>query len=115
MEYNASNAAAGPTDIYFNHELHYPHGALVTINGVPVTEDGQIVDNMSVTCSVDGVPITTSEADKEAYKQAEVGAERRYTSHVLLALAEDAPSSVAVSVTVSRCSPLTAGQCTCRQ
>lgn len=102
MEYNISTAINAPTDIYFNHELHYPHGARVTINGMPVTFSNEVVSGISVQCSVDGAPISVQE-----------DAEQPYTNHVLLKPVKGAQDKQSVKVTISRCGLSDA--CTCRR
>lgn len=110
MDYNSLTSVSGATDIYFNHELHYPHGALVTINGVPVTSSDAVVEQMSVSCSVTGTPIVARASVTEAESSA---VSRQYTNHVLITPTDAAPATTALSVTITRCG-LT-GQCTCRR
>lgn len=102
MKYNATSSIAAPTDIYFNHELHYPHGALVSINGEAVVASGSVVSDLTVTCSEDGTPLFASSS-----------AHRAYTNHVLITPTPSAPEHQAVEVTITRCGLSDA--CTCRR
>ena len=101
MKYNASSAIAAPTEIYFNHELHYPHGALVTINGEAVSAPGVVVSDMTITCGVDGTSAPSLSAD------------RTYTNHIIITPTASTPEHKAVEVTITRCG--LSDVCTCRR
>lgn len=101
MNYNITESIKGTTDIYFNHELHYPHGALVTINGAPVTSDDEVVHTLSVKCSIYGSGLNAG-ASSVLQK----------TTHVLITPVGGSDVT-SVDVQIQRCGLL--GECTCRR
>ena len=103
MKYNATKDIQGATDVYFNHELHYPHGALVTVNGEVLSESKSVVDNLNVICTVNGTPIDEISG---------LG-EKDYSNHVLITPTEEFGDSIPVSITITKCG--LAGKCTCRR
>ncbi len=53
MSYNASTSSTGTsatTEIYVNRDLHYPHGLLVTVNGVEAESKKSVISGLNVQC-----------------------------------------------------------------